>query len=121
MEAVRIRGKDIDVQMKPLTVRSGKGDKDWCTTFRVTLTPLLQNHLAGVKTRHQQDAAQGHGEVYLSHALARKSPYAAKAWGWPYVFPARNLAVDPRSGGRPSPSRSKVAREFRVPWDDLGV
>ena len=98
MEAVRLRVKDIDSQMKPLTVRSGQGDKDRFTTVPTTLTPVLQNHLAGVKTRHQQDSAQGHGEVYLPHALARKSPHAAKAWGWPYVFPARNISVDPRSG-----------------------
>jgi site-specific recombinase XerD len=65
MEAVRLRVKDIDYQMKQLTVRAGKGDKDRCTTFPATLTPLLQNHLAGVKTRHQQDLAQGHGEAYL--------------------------------------------------------
>jgi len=25
-------------------------------------------------------------------------PHAAKAWGWQYVFPARNLYVDPRTG-----------------------
>ena len=98
MEAVRLRVKDIDVQMKPLTVRSGKGDKDRFTTFPATLTPLLQNHLARVKTLHQQDLAQGHGEVYLPHALARKAPHAAKAWGWQYVFPARDISVDPRSG-----------------------
>jgi site-specific recombinase XerD len=48
MEAVRLRVKDIDLQMKQLTVRSGKGDKDRVTTFPATLTPLLQNHLAGV-------------------------------------------------------------------------
>jgi site-specific recombinase XerD len=71
MEAVRLRIKDIDFQMKPLTVRSGKGDKDRFTTFPATLTPLLQNHLAGVRTLHQQDLAQGHGEVYLPHALER--------------------------------------------------
>jgi site-specific recombinase XerD len=65
MEAVRLRVKDIDYQMKQLTVRAGKGDKDRCTTFPATLAPLLQNHLAGVKTRHQQDLAQGHGEAYL--------------------------------------------------------
>jgi len=98
MEAIRIRVKDIDVQMKQLTVRSGTGDKDRFTTFPTTLTPLLQNHLAGVKTLHQRDLAQGHGEVYLPHALARKSPHAAKAWGWQYVFPARNISVDPHSG-----------------------
>jgi site-specific recombinase XerD len=83
MEAVRLRVKDIDFQMKQLTVRSGKGDKDRFTTFPTTLTPLLQNHLAGVMTLHQQDSARGHGEVYLPHALARKSPHAAKEWGWP--------------------------------------
>ncbi len=98
MEAVRLRVKDIDFQMKQVTVRSGKGDKDRITTFPTTLTPLLQNHLAKVKTLHQQDLAQGHGEVYLPHALARKYPHAAKEWGWQYVFPARNLSVDPRSG-----------------------
>jgi integron integrase len=98
MEAVRLRVKDIDAQMKPLTVRSGKGDKDRCTTCPATLIPLLQNHLAGVRTLHQQDLVQGYGEVYLPHALARKYPTTAKEWGWPYVCPARNLAVDPRAG-----------------------
>lgn len=98
MEAVRLRVKDIDVQMKQVTVRSGKGDKDRFTTFPATIAPLLQNHLAGVKTLYQQDLAQGHGEVYLPHALARKYPTAAREWGWQYVFPARNLSVDPRSG-----------------------
>src|SRR5918992_1505209 len=98
MEAVRLRVKNIDYQMKQLTVRSGKGDKDRFTTFPATFTPLLQNHLARVKTLHQQDLAQGHGEVYLPHALARKYPNAAKEWGWQYVFPAWNISVDPRSG-----------------------
>ena len=98
MEAVRIRVKDIDFQMKQLTVRSDKGERDRFTTFPTTFTPLLQNHLARVKTLHQQDLAQGHGEVYLPHALARKYPNTAKEWGWQYVFPARNISVDPRSG-----------------------
>jgi site-specific recombinase XerD len=64
MEAVRLRVKDIEYQMTPLIVRWGTGDKDRFTTVPVTLTPLLQNHLARVKTWHQRDAAQGHGEVY---------------------------------------------------------
>jgi site-specific recombinase XerD len=50
MEAVRIRDKDIDVHMKHLIVRADKGNKDRCTTFLATLTPVLQNHLARVKT-----------------------------------------------------------------------
>ena len=98
MEAVRLRVKDLDYRMKQLTVRAGKGDKDRFTTFPATLTPLLQNHLARVKTLHQQDLARGHGAVYLPHALERKYPKAATEWGWQYVFPARTLSVDPRSG-----------------------
>lgn len=98
IEAVRLRVQDIDYHMKQLTVRAGKGDKDRFTTFPATLIPLLQNHLAGVKILHQQDLARGYGTVYLPHALARKYPYAAKEWLWQYVFPARNLSVDPRSG-----------------------
>ncbi len=100
MEAVRLRVKDIDFAMKQLTVRSGKGDKDRFTTFPATLTPLLQNHLARVKTLHQQDLAQGHDKVSLSYALVRKSPHTATAWGWQSVFPARNVSVDPRAGAK---------------------
>jgi site-specific recombinase XerD len=61
MEAVRLPIKDMDFAMKQLTVRSGKGDKDRFTTFPATLIPFLQNHLALVKTLHQQDLARGMG------------------------------------------------------------
>ncbi len=94
IEAVRLTVKNIDYQMKQLTVRAGRGGKDRFTTSSATLTPLLQNHLAGVKTLHQQDLARRHGAVYLRYALARKHSNLAQEWGWPYVFPARNLSVD---------------------------
>lgn len=96
-EAVRLRVKDADFEMKQLTVRAGKGDKDRFTTFPTTLTPLLQNHLAKVKILHQQDLDKGFGSVYLPHALSRKYQAAEREWGWQYVFPARNLSLDPRS------------------------
>jgi hypothetical protein len=98
MEAVRLRVKDVDAQRKPLTVRSGQGDKARCTTCPATRIPLLQNHLAGGRTLHQQDLVQGDGEVYLPHALARTYLATAKEWGWLYIFPARTLAVDARAG-----------------------
>jgi integron integrase len=98
MEAVRLRIQDVDFGMKQITVRSGKGDKDRVTTFPISAAPLLQNHLSKVRTLHQQDLGRGHGEVYLPHALARKFPKAGKEWGWQYLFPARDLSVDPRSG-----------------------
>ena len=98
MEAVRLRVQDIDYGLKCITVRSGKGAKDRVTTFPTSVIPLLENHLSRVKLIHEQDLDQGHGEVYMPNALARKYPNAAKEWNWQYVFPARNLAIDPRGG-----------------------
>jgi integron integrase len=97
-EAVRIRVQDIDFAYKQVTVRSGKGDKDRVTTFPASIAALLSNHLEMVKTVHDKDLADGYGKVYLPHALAKKYPNAEKEWNWQYVFPARSLSVDPRSG-----------------------
>jgi integron integrase len=95
MEAVRLRVKDVDFQMKQITVRSGKGDKDRLTTFPASMIPLLDNHLARVKVLHTRDLAEGRGEVYLPYALSRKYPGAGKEWGWQYLFPSRDVSTDP--------------------------
>ncbi|MBW2559081.1 MAG: integron integrase [Deltaproteobacteria bacterium] len=98
MEAARLRVQDIDYNFKQITVRSGKGGKDRITTFPISVIPLLQNHLAKVRVIHKRDLDQGYGEVYMPNALARKYTNAAKEWNWQYVFPARNISVDPRGG-----------------------
>ncbi len=97
-EATRLRIQDIDFEYKQVTVRSGKGNKDRVTTFSANLIPLLKNHLTKVKVIHEQDLANGLGSVYLPYALNKKYPNAEKEWNWQYVFPARTLAIDPRSG-----------------------
>jgi integrase len=71
MEARRLRVKDIDVEMKAVTVRSGKGDNDRVTTLSTAMIPVLNNHFAKVDALHKADVAQGHGAVYLPHAWAR--------------------------------------------------
>ena len=97
-ETIRLRVQDIDYKMKTITVRSGKGAKDRITTFPSSIMPFLQNHLAKVKAIHESDLERGYGEVYMPYALARKYPNGAREWGWQYVFPARDLSTDPRSG-----------------------
>jgi len=96
-EAVRLRVQDIDFGFKQITVRDGKGKKDRVTPLANNLVALLENQLNMVKTLHQQDLDKGYGSVYLPYALAKKYPNADKALGWQYVFPSRNLAIDPRS------------------------
>ncbi len=98
MELVRLRVKDIDMDLDTLTVRSGKGDKDRTTILPATVKDQLKNHLNEVKKLHENDLASGYGEVHLPDTLGRKYPNAGKEWAWQYVFPANNLSVDPRSG-----------------------
>lgn len=98
MEAVRLRVKDVDFARREILVREGKGFKDRVTMLPEAVIEPLKAHLAKVKTLHGEDLAQGFGEVYLPFALNKKYPNAGREWGWQYVFPSKNLSVDPRSG-----------------------
>lgn len=97
MEAVRLRVKDVDFARREILVREGKGFKDRVTMLPDALVAPLKLHLAKVKALHDEDLAAGNGEVYLPYALDRKYPAAGLEWTWQYVFPARDLSVDPRS------------------------
>ena len=96
-EATRLRVQDIDFDYKQVTIRSGKGNKDRVTTFSENLIPFFKSHLEKVKVIHERDLSQGFGHVYLPYLLAKKYPNAESHWNWQYVFPARNLSIDPRS------------------------
>lgn len=98
MEALRLRVKDVDLTRKEILIRDGKGAKDRVTMLPAALVNPLKTHLLKVKALHDQDIVEGFGEVYLPHALDKKYPTAAREWGWQYVFPSGNRAVDPRSG-----------------------
>ena len=98
MECVRLRVKDIDFEMSQIIVRDGKGKKDRITVLPEDIKAALREHLVYVKRLHQSDLGAGGGRVYLPNALARKYPNADRHWGWQYVFPAKTLSEDPRSG-----------------------
>ena len=98
MECVRLRVKDIDFGYAHIIVRDGKGGKDRVTMLPVTLAAPLETHLTKVKAQHEQDLAEGFGEVHLPLALERKYPNAQREWAWQYVFPSARISTDPRSG-----------------------
>ena len=118
-ECLRLRIQDIDLEMKALTVRNGKGDKDRITTFPEKLVQPLKEHCKRVELIHERDLEEGYGHVYLPHALARKYPHADKDWRWQYVFPASHRSTDPRSGQArrhhldPSPINKAIAKAVR--------
>jgi integron integrase len=98
MECVRLRVKDVDFENHLLVVRDGKGQKDRVTMLPERLVPVLHHQISRVKELHQEDLAAGRGEVWLPEALATKFPKAPRQLLWQYLFPSRNLSIDPRSG-----------------------
>ena len=98
MECCRLRVKDVDFDNELIFVREGKGGKDRSTLLAKSVKERLRAHLARVKELHERDLAAGAGEARLPDALERKYPDAGKEWGWQFVFPAKQLSVDPRGG-----------------------
>jgi integron integrase len=98
MECLRLRVKDLDFAYYQIVVRDGKGAQDRVTMLPQALVAPLQRHLIKVQALHEEDVAEGYGDVYLPYALARKYPHAGTAWEWQYVFPAAKRSRDPRSG-----------------------
>jgi len=72
LECLRLRVKDVDFEMRQITIREGKGNRDRVTMLPATLIEPLRNHLSRVRALHEADLGDGYGEVYLPFALARK-------------------------------------------------
>jgi integron integrase len=98
MECVRLRVKDVDFGYLKLTIRDTKGGRDRVTMLPTNLAQPLQRHLLKRRSEHEQDLADGFGNVYLPYALARKYPNASRQWMWQYVFASSRASLDPRSG-----------------------
>ena len=97
-EMLRLRVQDVDLERLQLAVRAGKGNKDRLTMVPRSLEPRLREHWKELKLIHERDRADGVEGVYLPEALERKWPKAGKKFEWFWVFPSRNMMVDPRTG-----------------------
>jgi len=82
LECLRLRVKDVDFEMRQVTIREGKGGRDRVTMLPGSLVESLRDHLSRVRALHEADLKDGYGEVYLPFALARKYPSAARSWPW---------------------------------------
>jgi len=98
MECMRLRVKDVDFELRTITLRDTKSNRDRVTVLPNAVIEPLKLHLAKVKAQHDEDLSKGFGSVEMPGALARKYPNAEYEWGWQYVFPASQYSRDPRSG-----------------------
>ncbi len=99
LECLRLRVQDVDFGYGQIVVRDGKGGKDRIVPLPHSARRELQEQLARVQAQHRADVELGGGRVDLPGGLAEKYPQAEYEWGWQYVFPSKQLSVDPRGGG----------------------
>jgi site-specific recombinase XerD len=99
-EVVRLRIKDIDLDRGTVTVRLGKGDKDRMTVLPKRLRDDIATQIERVRTLWEKDREDGVAGVYMPGALARKFRRAAESFEWFWLFPARQISVDPEDSVR---------------------
>lgn len=123
MECLRLRVKDIDADNLTVTLYDTKGNSDRVTCLPASVVPALQLHLEKVRAIHNEDLANGLGEVEMPYALGRKYPRAAWEWGWQYIFPAGELSRDPRSSrlGRHHVYETSIQRAIKSAAHRAGI
>lgn len=97
-ELAGLRVKDLDFEREKVLVIGGKGNKDRSVVMPRSIRGELERHLEEVKEVFQSDRTAGLAGVYLPEALERKFTKAGKEWPWFWVWPSREVGVDPRSG-----------------------
>lgn len=97
-ECTQLRIKDIDFDLRTITIRHGKGSKDRTTLLPQRLIVPLQQHLIRTIGRHKDDCLRGAGYAPLPGALYKKYPKAGQSIGWQYVFASAAIRPWPQTG-----------------------
>lgn len=100
MELLRLRIHHLDLDRGQIKVFAGKGDKDRITVLPEALKPKLLEHIERIAPLYRQDRENGLTGVWVPEGLARKLQRCGERWEWQWLFPSREIAVDPSSGAR---------------------
>jgi len=98
MELIRLRVQHVDMARGIVTVRAGKGGKDRVTVLPEGIKAELSEHLLVLRKTFDEDRAAELPGVWLPPAIENKIPTAGVKWEWQWLFPSRQLSMDPRSG-----------------------
>ena len=100
MECLRLRIKDVDFANGRITAQEVKGDRGRVTLLPERLRAVLTGQVDRVRRLHEEDLGMGFGRVWLPGALAVKYPKAPEQFAWQWMFPAKYLSFDPRTGAQ---------------------
>lgn len=122
-ECLSLRLKDLDFDLRQITVRNGKGAKDRFTVLPMRLRGALRDQIRNVLRLHANDRAGGAGWAALPFALHRKNPRAGYEPGWQFLFPSSRLSRDPTTGrrGRHHLHPTAVQRNIKRAIHEAGI
>lgn len=98
MECLQLRVKDVELDRKVLMVRGGKGGKDRQVMLPKALHGEIADHVARLRALWEADRAACLPGVMLPEALGVKYPNAGKELAWQWLFPSKQIGMDPESG-----------------------
>jgi integron integrase len=97
-ECLRLRVQNLNFDAGILTVHDGKGQKDRTVPLPEKIVPELERHLESLKDLHKQDLERKYAGVFLVNALEQKYKNAAREFIWQWVFPAKVLTMENKTG-----------------------
>ncbi|MFH0786815.1 MAG: integron integrase [Pseudomonadota bacterium] len=97
-ECLRLRVHCLNFDAGILTVHDGKGQKDRTVPLPEKIIQELESHLETLKDLHKQDLERKYAGVFLVNALEQKYKNAAREFIWQWVFPAKILTVENKTG-----------------------
>lgn len=114
-ECMTLRVKDIDFDLRSMTIRAAKGNKDRATLLPESLLTDLRNHLTKVAQLHKSDLLKGNGYAPMPNALYKKYPSASSSLAWQFVFPSTMVRpwLDTGHNARWHASPSTLRRAFK--------
>ncbi|KAF0153352.1 MAG: Integrase [Ignavibacteria bacterium] len=92
-ECLKLRLKDVDLELKIITIRDAKGEKDRVSVLPESIIEELKLHISKVKNLHKRDKEK-EIVVALPYALSKKYPNANKEIAWQYLFPAKSIVYN---------------------------
>ncbi len=96
-EALNLRIKDIDFGFEKIYIWDSKSLSDRTLPLPMRLKERLLSQVDYVVALHEKDTLEGFGSVYMPFSFSKKYPDAHKDIKWQYLFPMRNISLDPRT------------------------
>jgi integron integrase len=97
-ECLGLRIQSLNLDAGVLTIHDGKSQKDRTVPLPEKIIPEIERHLESLKDLHQQDLDRKYAGVFLVNALEQKYKNAAREFIWQWVFPAKLLTVENKTG-----------------------